>query len=106
MKRIGVWVFALLIGAVFTVSARAQIPPECQNLPPSAGPVPQPCADALLLQPMQATGLETNIAPLETDLAFGPEFTTGNLVSLVLNAPQVLNAIGPTVGPNGQDIGA
>ena len=106
MKRIGVCVVVLLVGGVFTVSARAQIPPECQNLPPSAGPVPQPCADALLLQPMQTTGLETNIAPLETDLAFGPEFTTGNLVSLVLNAPQVLNAIGPTVGPNGQDIGA
>ncbi len=106
MKRIVVCVVVLLVVGVFAVSTRAQLPPECQNLPTSAGPLPHPCADALLLQTLKATGLETNTAPLVTDIAFGPEFTTGNLVSLVLNGPQVLNAIGPTVGPDGQDIGA
>ena len=73
MKRIGVCVGALLVVGVFAVSTRAQLPPECQNLPTSAGPLPQPCADALLLPTMKATGLETNIAPLVKDIAFGPE---------------------------------
>ena len=101
MKRIVVCVVVLLVVGVFAVSTRAQLPPECQNLPTSAGPLPQPCADMLLEQTLKATGLETDIAPLVTDMAFGPEFTTGNLVSLMLNAPETLDEIGPTVGPNG-----
>ncbi len=106
MKRIGMCVVVLLVVGVFAATARAQLLPECQNLPTSAGPVPQPCADMLLEHTSKATDLETNVAPLATDRAFGPEFTTGDLVSLVLNTPETLNEIGPTIGPNGQDVGA
>ena len=110
MKKIGMYVVVLLAVGVFAISARTQIPPQCQYLPTSTGLMPESCADALLEQRPKAAGLETSISRLVTDRAFGIESINGNLVSLELNAPEVLTQIGPVgaaaVGPNGAFITA
>ena len=88
-----------IIAALLAIStpARADPPPECQNIPTSIGQVPA-WAINLCAPGQQDARTEGVRMQAVTDLGWGPESVSDALVNLVLNNPQVFTTVGGLVG--------